>query len=723
MDEHLAARYWCHMCSTMVNPIMGAEIECPICNGGFVEEMNWGGEAATPPDLESNRDLSLWAPILHRMLSGGSMRHRRIHREEEEGNSDRDHDTEAALIRWQQRSSAILRILNDLREGNVLGSDGDDNDRARERDRVHILMDLINNAIDGSLDANLPRGQSSNNSNNGDLLRDYFLGSSLELLLQHLAESDPNFYGTPPAQKSAVEAMPTVKITENMSCSICLDDFEIGTQAREMPCKHKFHGNCILPWLELHSSCPVCRFQMPSEESKVSDAANREELHAAGGGSTGSSDNGNGGSERGSWLPVPWPFNGLFSLLGSHRSGTSSSTQPSSSTSPTRGDPRGHSSSSSELKMYQHQLHQGHNNLLSPKSTFSPERQLFLQRGSASKDSGLVLSTDAKPRLKWNAELHKRFTEAVNQLGGPDKATPKTIMRLMGIPGLTLYHLKSHLQKYRLGKNVQAQISNGSNKNVFGSSLVQERAPDCNESLMNIGPSNKTMQINEALKMQIEVQRQLHEQLEVQRHLQQQIETQGKYLQSVLEKAQETITKQSLSSAGLEGAKIHLSDLAFSVANGYFSNSFQAQENDYRVYTCLASSKGLQNEKEAFETRTAISSCHQDFLLSSWYSDMHEQKKPFAASILRDSDIKQSNAKPQYAERDGAFLPEVKKEERDDEHSQRKSTALGQASRKRLEEFGLPCLKTELELNTHHDGEEGTSSCRELDLNGFSWSL
>ena len=31
-----------------------------------------------------------------------------------------------------------------------------------------------------------------------------------------------------------------------------------------------------------------------------------------------------------------------------------------------------------------------------------------------------VLSTDAKPRLKWTPELHQRFIEAVNQLGGAD---------------------------------------------------------------------------------------------------------------------------------------------------------------------------------------------------------------------------------------------------------------------------------------------------------------
>ena len=57
------------------------------------------------------------------------------------------------------------------------------------------------------------------------------------------------------------------------------------------------------------------------------------------------------------------------------------------------------------------------------------ERHMMLQGGNGAGDPGLVLSTDAKPRLKWTPDLHERFIEAVNQLGGADSESMQIINR------------------------------------------------------------------------------------------------------------------------------------------------------------------------------------------------------------------------------------------------------------------------------------------------------
>ncbi|XP_047949434.1 RING-H2 finger protein ATL7-like [Salvia hispanica] len=47
-------------------------------------------------------------------------------------------------------------------------------------------------------------------------------------------------------------------------CSICLNDICGGDGCRKLPeCGHTFHSRCIDVWLQSHSTCPLCRAQLP----------------------------------------------------------------------------------------------------------------------------------------------------------------------------------------------------------------------------------------------------------------------------------------------------------------------------------------------------------------------------------------------------------------------------------------------------------------------------
>ncbi|KAK4784264.1 hypothetical protein SAY86_018632 [Trapa natans] len=58
--------------------------------------------------------------------------------------------------------------------------------------------------------------------------------------------------------------------------------------------------------------------------------------------------------------------------------------------------------------------------------------------------------TYRKPRRCWSQELHRKFLDALQTLGGSQVATPRQIMELMKDEGLTNDEVKGHLQKYRL---------------------------------------------------------------------------------------------------------------------------------------------------------------------------------------------------------------------------------------------------------------------------------
>ncbi|XP_068494179.1 myb family transcription factor PHL5-like isoform X3 [Phaseolus vulgaris] len=138
------------------------------------------------------------------------------------------------------------------------------------------------------------------------------------------------------------------------------------------------------------------------------------------------------------------------------------------------------------------------------------------------------------------------------------EATPKAILRLMESDGLTIFHVKSHLQKYRIAKYMPQSTQGKSEKRI---------------NVENVHLDAKTgLQIREALQLQLDVQRRLHEQLEIQRKLQLRIEEQGKQLKMMFDEQQKTsdsnLSTQNLGNTTNNDRTISSKDVQVSISEG-----------------------------------------------------------------------------------------------------------------------------------------------------------
>lgn len=299
-----ASQYWCYQCRRTVRPTAADELICPQCNDGFLEEVDTPARGDSPPlnmpeafhftgGLQGDIDPTgvVRGPVDG---PGGVPAGFRRYQPGQRG-SRHPAAGHPAFLQILEAMSAVLQQIPPLQGGHEPGEVdmvGDGRVRAtgggatggmvgggEAFNPMLLLQGQMQNFLGGggNVEVFFDNGTGNPRRLPGNF-GDYFLGPGLDQLIQQLAENDPNRYGAPPAAKTAIDAMPTIQIsqehlgTDAAQCAVCKDEFELGAQVRQMPCKHMYHPDCILPWLAQHNSCPVCRYEMPTDDADYNQA-------------------------------------------------------------------------------------------------------------------------------------------------------------------------------------------------------------------------------------------------------------------------------------------------------------------------------------------------------------------------------------------------------------------------------------------------------------------
>ena len=134
--------------------------------------------------------------------------------------------------------------------------------------------------------------------------------TQFESLLNIIMSFDSIHKGNPPASERAINNLKKIDINENNInkfneevCNICLEMYKEGQISIKLDCGHCFHEKCIIQWLKMRNTCPVCRHELESndpnyEKRKHSHRETLRNLHSNfGNNNNGNENNSNGGAE------------------------------------------------------------------------------------------------------------------------------------------------------------------------------------------------------------------------------------------------------------------------------------------------------------------------------------------------------------------------------------------------------------------------------------------
>ena len=101
---------------------------------------------------------------------------------------------------------------------------------------------------------------------NGMTWGDYVFSDNLDDIITRMMNAMQGQGGTPPASETVISRLKTRKATASdcKDCAVCQDQIKEEEDVTELPCGHIYHKDCVVPWLQRHANCPICRSEIGS---------------------------------------------------------------------------------------------------------------------------------------------------------------------------------------------------------------------------------------------------------------------------------------------------------------------------------------------------------------------------------------------------------------------------------------------------------------------------
>jgi len=299
--RHNNPRFFCYKCNLEISHVLD-DFTCPTCRSGFIEEVPAGGN----PSAQAHEPMD----IFFGSSSGNDA-----------GNPNHGFDPMAfvnAMLQLDgprspgpnQNSGAAPLLANILGRGGPRGTATGHHRSGGQSPGSHQISFVINarprhqgpGEPSGGSAGHTPQANNENPMENAlysfltDLitglgggvgvagglpilgnLGDYVWGrDGLDAIVTQLMNQMEGT-GPPPLSTDKLENLVSTNITQEqvdkkLQCSVCWDDFALGDEVKQLECDHVYHPDCIVPWLKLHGTCPVCRKDLTGSAGGQDDA-------------------------------------------------------------------------------------------------------------------------------------------------------------------------------------------------------------------------------------------------------------------------------------------------------------------------------------------------------------------------------------------------------------------------------------------------------------------